>query len=279
MIKRKIESYKKIYEIFSFKGIVYKLLRKLKLIEKHDYFISERKKIIENKIINISQKKVLYGPYKDTFFSTLTNWSSDDTSSKLLGQYEMQIQEKILIEQKKYNLKNLVNFGAADGYHIVSLLKKNYFEKGFAFEIDKKSKYYLDQNIVANNLSNRLFSFYEANFDIVFKNLSKTEFNKTLFLVDIEGDEFNILNENILKKLKQSFLIIEYHDFLFKNKQLIKQFEQLIKKIFTVEYIYNSARNPHSLDVLDDFNDDDKWLIMSESRPQTHKWIYLRPKD
>lgn len=279
MIKRKIESYKKIYEIFGFKGIVYKLLRKLKLIEKHDYFISERKKIIENKIINISQKKVLYGPYKDTFFSTLTNWSSDDTSSKLLGQYEMQIQEKILIEQKKYNLKNLVNFGAADGYHIVSLLKKNYFEKGFAFEIDKKSKYYLDQNIVANNLSNRLFSFYEANFDIVFKNLSKTEFNKTLFLVDIEGDEFNILNENILKKLKQSFLIIEYHDFLFKNKQLIKQFEQLIKKIFTVEYIYNSARNPHSLDVLDDFNDDDKWLIMSESRPQTHKWIYLRPKD
>lgn len=279
MIKRKIESYKKIYEIFSFKGIVYKLLRKLKLIEKHDYFISERKKIIENKIINISQKKVLYGPYKDTCFSTLTNWSSDDTSSKLLGQYEMQIQEKILIEQKKYNLKNLVNFGAADGYHIVSLLKKNYFEKGFAFEIDKKSKYYLDQNIVANNLSNRLFSFYEANFDIVFKNLSKTEFNKTLFLVDIEGDEFNILNENILKKLKQSFLIIEYHDFLFKNKQLIKQFEQLIKKIFTVEYIYNSARNPHSLDVLDDFNDDDKWLIMSESRPQTHKWIYLRPKD
>ena len=278
MIKKKIEKYKKIYKLFGYKGVIYKFLRKLKLIEKNDYFISERKKFIDNKIINISQKKVLYGPYKGTFFSTLTNWSSDDISSKLLGQYESQIQEKILIEQKKYNLKNFVNFGAAEGFHIISLIKNNYFKKGFAFEIDKKSKYYLDQNIVANNLSNKIFSYFEANFDIVFKDLTESEFNKTLFLIDIEGEEFNILNENILKKLKQSFLIIEYHDFLFKNKQLIRQFEELIKKNFNLEYIYNSGRNPHSLDILDKFSDDDKWLIMSECRPQTHKWIYLSPK-
>ena len=44
--------------------------------------------------------------------------------------------------------------------------------------------------------------FGEANFKEVKKNLNIPELKKTLFLVDIEGDEFNLFNKITLYKSK-----------------------------------------------------------------------------
>ena len=59
---------------------------------------------------------------------------------------------KINFLSQKFKLKNIVDLGAAEGYHIVSLINKKYFVKGFAFEISKKSKSILYRNIVLNKL-------------------------------------------------------------------------------------------------------------------------------
>jgi len=52
--------------------------------------------------------------------------------------------------QKKYNLTNIVNIGAGEGYHIVSLIKNNFFEKGLAYEIDKEGQNIIKKNIILN---------------------------------------------------------------------------------------------------------------------------------
>ena len=52
---------------------------------------------------------------------------------------------------------------------------------------------------------------------------------------------------------------------------------------------YNTAVNPgidkgglfgeSKIDILNNFSDDEKFLMMSESRPNTYRWLYLSPKD
>ena len=275
---KRIKKLKEIRAVYGWQGIINKFLRKLRLIEKHDYFLGEKLDKLENEIMKISNNLVLNGHYKDTYLSCKTNWKSRDNCSKLLGIYESQVQDKIIQEQKKNNLINIVNFGAADGYHILGLIKKGYFENGYAFEIDKITKNYLEENINKNNLDGKIKTFFEANFDIIFKNISDNDLKKTLFLIDIEGQEFELLNENILKRLMHSYLLIENHDFIQPNKNLTNIFQQNIKRFFNIEIIEYSSKNPFQINLLKNFSEIDKWLMMNEGRPQTMHWIYLTPK-
>ncbi len=275
---KKIKKLKEIHAVYGWQGIISKFLRKLRLIEKHDYFLGEKLDKLENEIMKISNNLILNGHYKDTYLSCKTNWKSRDNCSKLLGIYESQVQDKIIQEQKKNNLVNIVNFGAADGYHILGLIKKGYFENGYAFEIDKITKNYLEENINKNNLDGKIKTFFEANFDIIFKNISDNDLKKTLFLIDIEGQEFELLNDTILKRLMHSYLLIENHDFIQPNKNLINLFQQNIKKFFNIEIIEYSSKNPFQINLLKNFSEIDKWLMMNEGRPQTMHWIYLTPK-
>ena len=275
---KKIKKLKEVRAVYGWQGIINKFLRKLRLIEKHDYFLGEKLDKLENEIMKISNNLVLNGHYKDTYLSCKTNWKSRDNCSKLLGIYESQVQDKIIQEQKKNNLINIVNFGAADGYHILGLIKKGYFKNGYAFEIDKVTKNYLDENINKNNLDGKIKTFFEANFDIIFKNISDNDLKKTLFLIDIEGQEFELLNETILKRLMHSYLLVENHDFIQPNKNLTNIFQQNIKKFFNIEIIEYSSKNPFQINLLKNFSEIDKWLMMNEGRPQTMHWIYLTPK-
>ena len=57
------------------------------------------------------------------------------------------------------------------------------------------------------------------------------------FLVDIEGDELRILDDNNLIKLKKSVLLIELHDFIIPSDELLKdlkifsQLKNLLQKV------------------------------------------------
>jgi len=98
---------------------------------------------------------VKYGLYKDTYFYAITHWSFNDFSSQLLGCYELQIQEKIYNIQNKYKLQNIINIGAGTGYHIISLIKKNYFKNGYAFETNIKAQEVLKKNAIKNNVKKK----------------------------------------------------------------------------------------------------------------------------
>ena len=47
--------------------------------------------------------------------------------------------------------------------------------------------------------------------------------------------------------------------------------------MFKISYVYSSNRDPFKFKQLNDFNDDDKWLLMSECRPKSMRWIVLEP--
>lgn len=237
-----------------------------------------KKIIIIKKISNLNSSKIIAGIYKSVFINTTTKFSGD-LPSKLLGIYEEQVQEKIKEISQKKNLKYLINFGASDGYHIIGLIKNKILKKGIAFEIDAKSKKRLINNIKINNISSKISVLGKASFQDIHKFINFKDLKKTLFLVDIEGEEFNLFNEKNLSYFKNSYLIIENHQTLFKDKKnLIKKFFTLMKNNFKIEKIHHSYKNPFIIKAIKNFDEDTKWLTMSECRNTNQDWLFCVPK-
>ena len=106
--------------------------------------------------------------------------------------------------------------------------------------------------------------------------MNKVELTKSLFLIDIEGDEFKILDEKNLHHLKNSYLIIELHNF-YSTKNEYKELLERLKKNYKINFIKTGSRQYSNFKILEKFNDDEKWLMMSESRPSTMQWIICTP--
>jgi len=276
---KKIKSIIPTYQKHGLDGLVYAILKNLKLNTKFISIIEKKKFYIQKKIIKISNKTILNGIYKSTKLSCEDYWGGFDISSKLLGCYEEQVQKKILEIKKKNKIDYFVNFGAGDGYHALGLLKNNIIKYAYLFEIDNKGKNIIKNNLRINKLKERAIVFGEANFQKLSKYLDFKRLRKTLFLIDIEGDEFDILVKENLLMFKNSILIIENHDFLCKNKNKIQRFHSFMKNNFYLEVLNNGPRNPNQISEIDNLDDDEKWLIMSEGRKQTMNWLVFYPKS
>jgi hypothetical protein len=242
--------------------------------------LEKYKKFLSAEIVSKTNKKIISGLYESVYLNYESHWNISDFSSKLLGFYEQQVQEKITELQKKYSLSNIVNIGAGEGYHIVSLIKNKFFEKGLAYEINTKGQNIIKKNLLDNNISDKVSVFGEGNFYSINKNIKNEELKKTLFLIDIEGNEFKFFNEENINYFNKSFFIIEDHSDLnaeHKNESE-KKFFSLIKNHFIVTTIKNQGRNPFSISLLEKYTDDERYLMMSEGRPNDMQWLILVPK-
>ena len=276
---KKLNKFKKIYKNNGLDGVWFYFINKNIKKTGLSNFIDKKKNILGKKIEKLSKGKILYGPYSGTKIFNSYGWSNIDFAAKYLGTYESQIQKKIIFMSKKLKLKNFVDLGAAEGYHIVSVLKKNYFLKGFAYEINKRSRDLLKKNSIANKVFSKISIHSNATFESLKKNLNKINQTQTLFLIDIEGNEFNLLNDTFCNYFSKCYFIIEDHKFKIKNKKKINNFYKILKKKFKLEIINDISKNPFDFKILDEFSDDEKYLMMSEGRPQTMRWIILYPKN
>jgi hypothetical protein len=276
-VKRIYIKYQKdgIWRVVSF------LLKKIKIQTKYSSFIHKKKTLLAKDIIKLTKCIVGSGYYKSLKLNGDYNWNKDniDISSKLLGCYEQQVQEKIIELKNKYKLKYLINFGAGEGFHALGLIKNNYFRKALCFEINKLTRNILFGNIKINKINKKILIFSKANFKDIANNLNAIKLKRSLFLVDIEGEEFNLFNQKNLIYYKNSFLIIENHQNFFKNKKIKNVFFKLINKNFNVKILNDGGRNPNLIKKLENLNDDEKWLLMSENRPCRMNWIILIPKS
>ncbi len=276
--KKKFKKYSVIFKINGFDGIYYYFINKNLRNTGIWNFIDKKKFILGKKLSKYSKERILFGPYSGTKFIFSYGWSNVDFPSKYLGIYEKQIQKKIIYLRNKFKIKFFVDCGAAEGYHIISLLKKKIFDTAMAFEIDTKSRDILSRNAVINNVKKKISIYSEANFNSLKINLKKKNLKKTLFLLDIEGGEFDLFDSSFCKYFSESYFIVEDHSFLILNKKKINLFHRNIKKYFKVEILKDEFKNPLDYEVLNDLTEDEKYLIMSEGRPKTMQWILLSPK-
>ncbi len=242
----------------------------------YDQIVNSKKKEIGIKIHKIFKGKVASGLYKDMRISLKENWGND-IGSKILGIYEEQIQKVIYRIAKERKINTLINFGAAEGYHLIGPIKKKIISFGYGIEIDKETKKTLKKNIILNNLSKKIKIINFEDFKSLKMKVRDKDSSKILILIDIEGNEYNLLNENNMKYFKNNFLIIELHHFMFSSSIKHKKFIRLLKKFYKIEEIKNGKRNPY-LKEIEHLSDDERWMIVSEGRPSEMIWLICYPK-
>ena len=277
-LRKKILKYKSIYNQNGFDGVYLYFVNKNFTKTGLSNFIDKKKNILGKEISKISDNKILYGPYSGTKILSSYGWSNIDFCPKYLGSYEYQVQKKIINLNKKKKFDYFIDLGAAEGYHIISLLKKKIFKQGLAFEISKKSREILKKNAQINKLNNRIRIYKDANLSSLKNTLRNFNHRRLLFLVDIEGQEYDLFNKDFCKIFSKGTFIIEEHPFNISNKRKIKNFNQNIKKYYNVEILKDTPKNPFNFSILEKYSDDEKYLMMSEGRPVSMKWLILQPK-
>ena len=277
-LRKKILKYKSIYNQNGFDGVYLYFVNKNFTKTGLSNFIDKKKNILGKEISKISNNKILYGPYSGTKILSTYGWSNIDFCPKYLGSYEYQVQKKIIDLNKKKKFDYFIDLGAAEGYHIISLLKKKFFKQGLAFEISKKSREILKKNAQINKLNNRIRIYKDANLSSLKNTLRNFNHRRLLFLVDIEGQEYDLFDKDFCKIFSKGTFIIEEHPFNISNKRKIKNFNQNIKKYYNVEILKDTPKNPFNFSILKKYSDDEKYLMMSEGRPESMKWLILQPK-
>ena len=242
----------------------------------YNQIINDKKKELVNKIHKIFLGKVYSGPYKNLKISTQENWSID-LGSKIIGIYELEVQNAIENLCKKKKIKTFINYGAAEGYHLTGVLKKRLAKIGIGIEIDKNSISILKKNLKLNKLEKKVKILEKLSLDKINNYVKNKDLKNTLFLIDIEAAEYDLINSNILKFIKKSYLIIETHPFLINSKKN-KKFYSMLKKEFNVKSITSGSRNPF-VKGLEKLTDNERWMIVSEGRPVQMTWLICSPKS
>jgi tRNA G46 methylase TrmB len=191
--------------------------------------------------------------------------------SKILGIYENQLQ--IFIKDAILKKPDLViNIGCGDGYYGLGLAKLLPNTKCILVDKNDKELDRSNKNALANNIQNADFML-----DIDHEQLSAlvANHNNPFIIIDIEGDEIQLLDTYKYKNLSKCTLLIECHDFMYNNitNLLVSRFASS-HKIYMIsdceKYIMDEFLNEISLD--------DKLILQSEGRPDNMKWLYMTPR-
>jgi len=81
-----------------------------------------------------------------------------------------------------------------------------------------------------------------------------------------------------LSKLSNSFIIIEIHNWVDNFEDKYIKLLSDANEFFTIEIIESLNRPIHSRKELDHFHEDNKFLLLSEGRPNTMRYLKLSPR-
>lgn len=258
-----------------FKWLILEVLSKItlkKLELRIDKVVEKKRIILSSKISKIYNNTVQQGPFKGMVINEDQFWGPGDRSSKILGLYEKEIQDLLLVIQKIKNYPTFIDIGGADGFFAIGSLVNNLFEKCEVFEISKKGRNSIQKNSKKNNVYDSIKIYEKA----TFKSLSKIEnINNSLILCDIEGGEYELFDEKLINEIYPSDIIIEIH----KDKEnSLENFEKRFINRYSITKITQKPRSLKNFKELENINDNNRALIMSEGRSGIQEWWHLSSK-
>lgn len=266
---------KRIIRVIKRDGISLFIIRVLARILRVDigYQAAKNKawKILESKYGN----EIAYGPFKGMKLSDEVWWSNNDRITQMLGIYEEHVLKKLSFFAKQ-GATRFVDIGAADGYFAIGMAYSKIYSKVLAFEIEPTGQACLKNNSVINQCENVIRVFGEADYSSLKKLLSEDV--KTSVLIDIEGAEYQLLDDKMLSLLSSCYLICELHPWMVDDGyKLQKKLIESAKKYFNVELVKRENYSPNIFCELDDLSDEERLISVGEGRGKNMEWLVLTP--
>jgi len=256
------------------KIIVWLLIRMLRRKELNAIALDYSRNTLSKQIFNQYQGIVQCGLFKGLLVGDLGFWDGGgDAGAKILGIYEQQVLDTF---SKMNRFRTLVNLGAADGYYGFGLIFAKKCENVIFFETSHESRLEIEK--MNKNYDFPIEIHGEATAEIMSSIIENLPMEDVVFLVDIEGGEFDIFDNTLIDRLNGSTVILEIHDFLNSNFNK-SELERKFSEKFSIEKIYNNARKFPPIDSIQNLHDNQRWLLASEGRVKAMEWWILTNRN
>ena len=238
--------------------------------------IRERQERVSLEVFRLLNGTVRYGPFKGLQLIEDPWWGHLDLGSQCLGLYEKEILNFIENIQPD-QFSTFIDIGAADGYYGVGILFSEKIKQSICFERTDKGRKAIHTNWTKNGSRGRLRVEGIANRTTI-SSLGEDDLEKALILIDIEGNEFDLLDYDILYKFRHSTILLEIHNWVDGFKEKYKKLLSNLDRLFSIEIIERVDRQVDKYAELRDFTDDIRLLLVSERRPCLMRFLELTPR-
>lgn len=239
----------------------------------------QRRKMLANAIFARHGGVVQRGAYQGLRLDGGSNVSRGPLGLKILGLYEPPV---VAVIEAAAPFRDLVNFGAADGYMSLGPLKAGFCQRSICFELTEQGRRAVGENAALNGLSDKVVVRGKAD-ETVMDQLREigVDPSRMVLLCDIEGAEFDVLSREVLADLRGATIIVELHDRIMTNGATLR--DALIKRIpkgARHRILRADGMNYAGIEDLDTLNDNDRALVMSEGRKAIGEWLVIDyPKE
>jgi len=218
---------------------------------------------VSTKTCNIVQS----GPFAGMTIPEEHSWGIGDRAPKLLGTYEQELHpaiEKAITRSPEA----IFNAGSAEGYYAVGLARRLPEVPVYAFDLNPNARRICQQ---AAELNNTPRVAVKSAFQLL------NNFNNALIVMDVEGEEINLLNPEIITYLHRCDVIVECHDFL--NPAITETLKRRMDDTHNMEVIYENTRDWSDFPMLDKLCSLDRYLALAEHRPCLMHWLVAWAKE
>ena len=214
------------------------------------------------------------GPAQGLRLLTNSSWGKSDLANKVMGLYEQPVHSFI---GSISPIRRVVCIGAADGYYGVGLVVSGKASSATCFEMSDKGREVIEATAAFNGVSHKVEVLGKAD-DFTIKACLKDELSD-LFLIDIEGGEYDLLSAPVLESMSRSHVLVELHPHLVCDGERAQcRLLDDAAKYFHVSIINDDNRILPDLPELKQLSDDQRWLMCSEAREHQMRWLALTPR-
>lgn len=238
--------------------------------------VKQRSERISKEVYNIFGGTIKYGQFNGLKLVDKSTWNVNNLGLMCIGQYENEVLDFIFSDYLR-NKQIFVDIGGGIGYYAIGVLKSKIMNTCYCFESNESSRKLINENWEENGKPGHLEIFGDVFIDFQ-KNLKNVDLSKTFILIDIEGAEFDLLTNENLMFLSKSIILVEIHNWV---DDFEKKYTSLIKSVsnfFEIRILERKEKYSMNIDELRSFTDDNRLLLLSESRPCLMRYLIFLPK-
>lgn len=199
--------------------------------------------------------------------------SKRDLGSRLIGSYERELAP--LIDEIIHTVSPdpIINVGCADGFYAVGLARCMPESFVYAFDVDEGAQAICSEAAKLNKVSERLKVGGVLTVQALGELVQRGK--RPFVIMDCEGCERELLLSPDAIDLTKCILLVECHDFIDRTitTRLMKKF----RETHSIERISQGSRDPSDYPALRGWPEVEKWLILSENRPELMHWLIMKP--
>lgn len=222
-------------------------------------------------VIQRTNNTIQHGPFEGMVLVPECAWGDGDHMSKLIGTYESELYDAIEDHiDSKPDL--IINIGCAEGFWATGLGKRT---GAPVILVDIKPEFIeiAEKNAQANGVNILKTSI---DYDSTQLNDDLNNSKNPLLICDCEGAEELYLDLVSAPNLKKTRIVVETHDCI--KEGLAELVATRFQESHSLTVILQGNKNPY-VDPINDFGDEDKWIIVNENRPSTMIWLSMIPQQ